>query len=133
MQQRFFADGDRLVFDAIRFSPAVKAGPFIFISGVIGSQKGSRPFKDIGDEFRAAFDDIVELLAAAGSTVGDIVALDTFHVTDNFLDDLHKFNEVRENDMGAPHPAWTAIGVKSLAIPGAHAEIRVTAYVGPPA
>ncbi len=131
--EAIFAPGDRSVFDALRFSPAVRAGPFIFISGVIGTREGRKPFDDITSEFVSAFDTIVALLGAAGATLADIVAFDTFHVTDNLLNDLYKFNEVRERYMTAPHPAWTAIGVASLARPGAHAEIRVTAYTGPAA
>ncbi len=129
--EAIFLQGDRSVFDGIGFSPAVRAGPFIFISGVIATDDGGKVFEKIEDEFCAAFDNIVDLLGAAGATMADIVAFDTFHVTDKLLPDLYAFNEARKKYMGAPHPAWTAIGVTSLAIRGARVEMRVTAYIGP--
>jgi enamine deaminase RidA (YjgF/YER057c/UK114 family) len=35
--------------------------------------------------------------------------------------------KVRDEFLKAPWPAWTAIGITELAIPGAHVEIRVLA------
>ena len=37
------------------------------------------------------------------------------------------FMEVRDKYLREPWPAWTAIGITELAVPGAHVEIRVTA------
>ena len=34
---------------------------------------------------------------------------------------------VRDEFLSEPWPAWTAIGITELAMPGAHVEIRVTA------
>ncbi len=129
--EAIFLPGDRLVFDRLGFSPAVRAGPFIFISGVIATDAGGKIFENIEDEFSAGVDNIVELLGAAGATMEDIVSFDTFHVTDKLLPDLYAFNEARKKYMSAPNPAWTAIGVTSLAVSGARVEIRVTAYTGP--
>ena len=35
--------------------------------------------------------------------------------------------EIRDQFLSEPWPAWTAIGISELAIPGAHVEIKVTA------
>jgi enamine deaminase RidA (YjgF/YER057c/UK114 family) len=37
------------------------------------------------------------------------------------------FMSVRDEVLSEPWPAWTAIGISELAIPGARVEIRVTA------
>ena len=73
---------------------------------------------------------IGRLLAVEGATPADIVALDSFHVSKDLVADLLVFNEVRAQYMQAPHPAWTAIGVAALGIPGGRAEVKVTAFLG---
>jgi enamine deaminase RidA (YjgF/YER057c/UK114 family) len=37
------------------------------------------------------------------------------------------FMSVRDEFLSSPWPAWTAIGITELALPGAHVEIRVMA------
>lgn len=125
-----FTDDDRSLYDQFQFSPAVRAGGFIYISGVIGADPQGRAFVDPVDEYHATFRSIGRLLAVEGATFDDIVALDTFHVSRDLIGDLRVFNEVRTQYMQAPNPAWTAIGVAVLAIDGARAEVRVTAFLG---
>lgn len=125
-----FTSEDHAVYDEFQFSPAVRAGAFIYISGVIGVDAQGQSFADPVDEYHATFRTIERLLAVEGATLADIVALDTFHVSKDLVPDLRVFNEVRTRYMQAPHPAWTAIGVAMLAVPGARAEVRVTAFLG---
>ncbi|WP_197277232.1 Rid family hydrolase [Sphingomonas profundi] len=121
---------ERALYDAFQFSPAVRAGSFIYISGVIGADEKGRAFPDAEAEYHATFRTIAALLACEGATTADIVALDSFHVSGDLVADLHIFNAVRAGYMGVPHPAWTAIGVARLGITGARAEVRATAYLG---
>jgi enamine deaminase RidA (YjgF/YER057c/UK114 family) len=51
--------------------------------------------------------------------------LTTFHV--GLREHLGTFVAVKDRYLEAPYPAWTAIGVVELAVPGALVEIRVTA------
>lgn len=125
-----FATDDRTLHDQFQFSPAVRAGDFIHISGVIGADEHGRAFARASDEYHATFRTIGRLLAVEGATTADIVALDSFHVSQDLIADLREFNAVRAQYMQAPHPAWTAIGVAMLGIAGARAEVRVTAYLG---
>lgn len=125
-----FESSNRELYDLFQFSPAVRSGPFIFISGVVGVDEQHCAFSAAKDEYHAIFVAIGKLLAVEGATMADIVALDSFHVSDDLIADLREFNEVRAQYMSAPHPAWTAIGVAGLAVPGARAEVRVTAYLG---
>lgn len=117
-------------FDQYRFSPAVAAGDFIFVSGVVGRGADGKATATPAEEYHAAFKEMQETLAAAGASLADIVALDTFHVSNNLREDLEVFTEVRAQYFDAPHPCLTAICVASLAVPGARVEIRATAYVG---
>ena len=49
----------------------------------------------------------------------------TFHV--GLREHLGTFVKVKDRYIEAPYPAWTAIGVVELAVPGALVEIRATA------
>lgn len=40
---------------------------------------------------------------------------------------MAEFMSVRDEFLSEPWPAWAAIGITELAIPGAHVEIKVTA------
>ena len=46
-----------------------------------------------------------------------------------FAYDRFHFSQATESNgfLSEPWPAWTAIGITELAVPGAHVEIRVTA------
>jgi enamine deaminase RidA (YjgF/YER057c/UK114 family) len=125
-----FESDDHAIYDQFQFSPAVRAGAFIYISGVVGADARGEAFPDAVDEYHVTFRTIGRLLAVEGATMADIVALDSFHISKDLIADLRVFNEVRAQYMQAPHPAWTAIGVAALGIPGARAEVRVTAFLG---
>ena len=79
------------------------------------------------EEFHNAWKKIGELLAEAGAGYGDIVECTTYHV--NFHDHIGVFSAIRDEYLSEPWPAWTAIGITELLVPGARVEIRVTARV----
>ena len=115
----------KFVYDNFHFSEATKSNGFLFCSGVIGTgEKGKLP-EDIKEEFRNAWSGIGKLLAECNLCYDDIVEYTSYHV------DLHAnmpaFMSVRDEFLSEPWPAWTAIGITDLAIPGAHVEIRVMA------
>ena len=125
-----FENDNHAIYDQFQFSPAVRAGAFVYISGVVGADERGKAFPSAVDEYHVTFRTIGRLIAVEGATMADIVAIDSFHVTKDLIADLRVFNEVRALYMQAPHPAWTAIGVAALGIPGARAEVRVTAFLG---
>jgi len=65
------------------------------------------------------------VLAAAKLGFSDVVEMTTFHV--GLQQHLGTFLAVKDRYLTAPYPAWTAIGIVELAVPGALVEIRVTA------
>jgi len=109
-----------------QFAPAFRAGNTIYVSGVIGRGVDGAVPDGAADEFDAAFRQLGEVLAAAGSRFADIVDLTTFHVDMATLGD---FLAVKARYIVEPFPAWTAVGISALAAPGARAEIKAVAVV----
>ena len=123
--------------DRMHFAQGVRANGFLFCSGVIGFDKATgRAHASTEDEFRSAFESIGELLGAAGVGFGEIVEMTTYHVAAASAEEhganMAAFGKVKDEYLGAepPFPAWTAIAISGLALPGGRAEIRVVAQLG---
>ena len=118
------------VANQMHFSQGVKAGGFLFCSGMLGvTAEGVLP-DDLETEFRTAFRNIEALLAEAGLTFADVVDIMTLHVDDPKYSDEETnglFMKVHDEFMQAPWSTWTGIGITKTAFPGAHVEIRVIA------
>ena len=123
-------DGQRHVYDDWHISPAVKVGPFVVCSGVLGIRPDGSIPEDATEQFAIAFENLRELLGAATATLSDVFELVTFHTE---LDPyIQAFSEVKDRFIGQPYPAWTAIGVREIGggtLPGLLVEIKATAYV----
>jgi enamine deaminase RidA (YjgF/YER057c/UK114 family) len=115
----------KTMYDRFHFSQAVRAGDLLICSGQIGRGPDGRPPADVADEFRAAWRAVGDVLESAGLGFADIVEYTTFHV--GLQTHIATFMQVRDEFLRAPWPAWTAIGITELALPGAHVEIRVIA------
>ena len=107
------------------FSPAIVSGEFIFVSGCIGTRADGNISTDPEEQIREAFEFVGTTLARAGASFDDVVEMTTYHV--GLLDHMNLFRRVKDEFLGEPYPAWTAIGVSELVTPGAIVEIRVTA------
>lgn len=118
-------ESGRTVYDRFHFSQAVECNGFIICSGVIGTGSDGKLPQDVKEEFRNAWQSISHLLAEAGAGLEDILEYTSFHV--GLQSHLADFMAVRDEFLSEPWPAWTAIGITELAVPGAHVEIRVTA------
>lgn len=112
-------------YDNFHFAPAVRDGDNLRLSGVIGTDARGKADPDATTQFRQAFAGVAAVLAEAGADMADVTEFTTFHV------DLQKhmgtFMKVKDEFVTAPYPAWTAIGITELAIPGALVEIQVIA------
>jgi enamine deaminase RidA (YjgF/YER057c/UK114 family) len=118
-------DSGQFMYDNFHFSEATKSNGFLLCSGVIGSgAKGKLP-EDIKEEFRNAWASVGKLLEECGISYGDILEYTSYHV--GLQAHMADFMSVRDEFLCAPWPAWTAVGITELALPGAHVEIRVTA------
>ncbi|WP_300396850.1 RidA family protein [Henriciella sp.] len=108
------------------FSPGFEAGGFLFIAGQIGLDENGAAPEDAAEQARIAFTAMGEVLAEAGLDFTDIVSLTSHHVGD--VDRiLEWFPKVKDEFIVEPYPAWTAVGVSGLAIPGLVVEITAIA------
>ena len=107
------------------FSPAVASGGFLFLSGCTGSKPEGGIDEGIRDQTRQAFEKIRLSLEEAGLGFEDIVEMTSYHV--GLQSHLEDFKQAKDEYIPEPYPAWTAIGVSELAVPGAIIEIRVIA------
>lgn len=95
------------------YSPAVRAGNLLFISGQIAENaKGEIVGKgDFEKQVRQVFENLRAILAAEGGTLDDLVQI-RIYLTD--IKNLAKFRQIRSEYFKKDHPASTLIAVKSL-------------------
>ena len=111
----------RKTYENWHYAPAVRHDDLIFCSGVIG--QGDSP----EEEFRNAWESIGAILAEAGATYADII--DTTIYVVNLQQNAAAMGKAKDEFIKEPYPGSTWIGVTELVIPGARAEIKVTARV----
>lgn len=122
--------GMEIAYEQFHFSPAVRTGRWLRCSGQLGTDEHFAVVAETEAQFERAFDNVRRVLAAAGLDFSDVVELTTFHV--GLREHLGTFMKVKDRFLAEPYPAWTAIGVVELAVPGALVEIRVTARLRTP-
>ncbi len=86
---------------------------------------GSSPYAIPEAQFETAFEALADVLAEAGASLADIVDLTSYHVDISLH--MATFMEVRDRYLREPWPAWTAIGVAELVVPGGLVELRAVA------
>lgn len=118
--------GSEGTYQRFHFAPATKTGNTVYCSGVIGADGASVP-ESAAEEFAAAFANLAAVLDAAGASMADIVEITSFHV--DMSEHLGAFMAAKDDVIGEPYPAWTAIGCTELAIPRARVEIKATAVI----
>ncbi len=111
-----------------QYSPGVivSAGTdLLFISGQVGRDTDGLVVLDPEQQFVTAFENLRSILEHAGGTMANVVEITTYHTA---MADLTLFAEVKARYLTTtPHPAWTAIGVAELALPGLRVEIKAIA------
>ncbi len=115
----------RHMYDVMHFSEAVASDGFLFCSGIIGLKEDFTVPTAMEEEFELAWASVISLLQEAGLDASDIIETTTYHV--GLQATAKTFSSVRDKYLSEPWPAWTAIGVSELLVPGARVEIRVTA------
>ena len=121
-------EGMKDIHERFRYSPGVKAGPLLFIAGQVGRDEHLNVVEGKEAQIIQAFENVKAVLTAAGVTFDEVVDMITFH-TD--MRDLQLVMKVKEQYFTNPDrlPAWTAIGVTALAMPGLCVEIKCTALL----
>ena len=114
--------------ERITFSPAVRAGNLLFISGTTATDENRR-IVGVGDivvQTRHIFRKFETILAAAGATFDNIVETTDYFLT---LEDYDKTAEVRRAVFRPPYPAATGVQVAGLIRPDALIEIKAIAVL----
>lgn len=112
------------------YTPGIRAGNLLFVSGQLGFAPGGRGLVPGGiqAETRQALENIGRVLEAAGTTFARVTKCNVY-LTD--VADFAAMNEVYTtfwpND---PPPARTTVAVAALPAPGAKVEIECIAMVG---
>ncbi len=110
--------------DRITFSPGVRAGNLLFISGMTAADE-NRNIVGVGDivaQTRYIFQKMGRVLAAAGASFDDVVETTEYFTS---LDEYNKTAEVRREFFGGPpYPAATGVMVAGLIRPDALIEIK---------
>ncbi|MSR49083.1 MAG: reactive intermediate/imine deaminase [Planctomycetaceae bacterium] len=108
------------------FSPAIKAGDFVFVSGQASVDETGKIVNDTFEgEFRRSLENTRKILDAAGLTFANVVQVRSY--IDNPAD-LAEYNKLYRDYFKEPFPARTTI-VNCLG--GAlKYEVDVTAYAG---
>ena len=146
----------RGVYEQWRYAPAVAANGFIHVCGIVGvslggatpdwlgkesnqafagasstTAEGGAPLaaleavRDPEAQFAVAFETLAGILREGGADLSDIVEITSYHV--GISAHMEAFMRVWARYLKEPYPAWTAVGVAELIVPGGLVEIRAVA------
>ncbi|HEY81724.1 MAG TPA: RidA family protein [Dehalococcoidia bacterium] len=110
----------------IPYSPGMRAGDYIFVSGQVGhvDVKGNR-VEGIEAQTRTALEKVKGVLEAAGASLDDVVKTTVFLVR---ADDFAKMNEVYKSYFRGDLPSRSTVVVAALVRPEMLVEIECIAY-----
>lgn len=121
-------DAMKVLYDTFHFAPATRVGDTVWVSGQVGLKPDMTVGNGMQEQATIAFESLKLVLEAAGASLADVVELNTFHT--NFQKELPEFTAVKDTYFTDSFPAWTAVGITELALPGLCIEVRATAVVG---
>ncbi|MBI2303150.1 MAG: RidA family protein [Chloroflexi bacterium] len=109
-------------------SQAVKVGNMVFISGQVAWDKDVKVVAvgDVRAQAEKAYENLSEILKAAGASFKDVVKITTFVVNP---DDLPKLRGVRERFFAGHVPASTTVCIKQMVQPELLVEIEAIAVI----
>jgi enamine deaminase RidA (YjgF/YER057c/UK114 family) len=117
--------GSNKVFDLFQYSPAVKAAGLVFIAGQVGIRPDGTVPDTASEQIELAFKRLGAILAHEGLGFEDLVDLVSYHV--RIDEQLTTFRDIKERYITRDFPAWTILGIASLARPNLLIEIKAIA------
>jgi 2-iminobutanoate/2-iminopropanoate deaminase len=109
------------------YTPIVRAGDWLVVSGQVGLRDGKLVAGGLDDELRQAVANLAALLEGEGATLADVTKTTVF--LRHLGSDYPRMNEVYMEVFGDHRPARSAIGVADLPL-GALVELEAWAHVG---
>ena len=108
------------------YSPAVRAGDFLYVSGQVprDPRSGATVGSDVVEQTRQVVGNLDAVLAAAGATLSDVVSVTVYLANPDLWT---AFNGVYRDLMPQPYPTRTAVGAS---LRGFLVEISAVAYLG---
>ena len=108
------------------YSPAVRAGGLLFVSGQVPKdpRSGALLGSDLTAQARGVFENLARVLAAAGASVHDVVSVTVYLADEN---DWGAFNEVYREVFAPPYPTRTVVGAR---LRGVLVEVSAVAWLG---
>jgi 2-iminobutanoate/2-iminopropanoate deaminase len=121
MQRVLVSSGD-VAASGLPFSPALRVGDWVFLSGQAGFDRDGALADTIEAQTQATLENVQTLLRAAGCELDDVVTV-LVHLADLALFD--RFNAVYERSFADPKPTRTTVEARLL--DGLLVEITVSA------
>ncbi len=115
-------------FPDLPFSPAIRYGNLLFLSGQMAIDPETRKVVEGGirAETRYILENFQKLLASAGSSMEKVLKCTVFLSS---AADFQGMNEVYRTFFPTEPPARSTIAAGELVVPGGHVEIECFAYV----
>jgi 2-iminobutanoate/2-iminopropanoate deaminase len=119
-------DGPDVPHSHLPFSPAIQAGPFVFVSGQASVDATGKIISDTFEgEMRRSLENVKKVLAAAGLGFKDVVRVTSYL---GRQDDLAEYNRIYREYFSEPYPARsTLMGCLGTLL---KFEVDVVAYRG---
>jgi len=108
------------------YTPVVRAGDWLVVSGQVGVVDGELVRGGMEAELRQALANLQALLEGEGASLANVVKTIVFL---RHIDDYGPMNEVYTEVFGSHRPARSAVAVAGLPL-GAIVEVEAWAYVG---
>lgn len=104
------------------YTPVVRAGDWLVVSGQVGVRDGALVSGGMRAELRQALENLRQLLEGHGSSLNDVVKTTVYL---RHIDDYAAMNEVYIEAFGEHRPARAAVAVAGLPL---HALVEVEAW-----
>ncbi|HEX8325114.1 MAG TPA: RidA family protein [Tepidisphaeraceae bacterium] len=121
-----FPDRPHALYRQHGYSPAIRSGDLLFVSGMVGAREDGTPEPDLAAQIRLAFDNLQAVLIKAGCGFDDVVDLTMFLVDPESAAGL-MIEALARAFPGESKPNATAVGVNWLA--GFQFEVKVIARI----
>ncbi len=109
------------------YSPAVRAGDYVFVSGQVprDPRTGALAGTDLETQVTKVLENLRNALGAAGAQLSDVVSVIVYLAN---AEDWGAFNEIYKRVFTPPYPSRTAVGAN---LRGILIEISAVAYAPP--